>query len=314
MSKPAGLTKGLTLPMLLHRLTKLTATLPGLDASLMLVQYSSPLVITLLLRLAALRARYPLFKLGRGKPGAFGLVKLAEGWGKAAGGIGDARVIMRAFGLLPVLQGLFALHPSPLSSLKSFLLSLGHGVHPSPKALPTLQVLALLAYYPLEHITWLSRKGVVPLSVQSTGMAELWSVRFWALYVLLEVFKLRQTYMSLVDRTKALKNSKPSVSTKEAEGYELPPSPVATSGVPSADNAEKNAPGASATSSPAVQGAALRKDWEAWKTAVTVNSGYAPLTLHWSTPGGLWSNPLITGTLGSIAAVGQLTTQWRKTA
>lgn len=71
----------------------------------MLAQYSSPIVIALLLKLAAFKARHPkvTFASGAGKrtltvDGGFGLAKIAEGWGKAAGSIGDARVVMRAFG------------------------------------------------------------------------------------------------------------------------------------------------------------------------------------------------------------------------
>ncbi len=43
-----------------------------------------------------------------------------------------------------------------------------------------------------------------------------------------------------------------------------------------------------------------------------VNRGYAPLTMHWSTIGGLWTNPLYTAVFGTLAAVGQLRTQWQK--
>lgn len=39
---------------------------------------------------------------------------------------------------------------------------------------------------------------------------------------------------------------------------------------------------------------------------------YAPLTIHWSTPGGIWSNSLITGALGSFAAIGSLMSEWSK--
>ncbi|ORX38368.1 hypothetical protein BD324DRAFT_577876 [Kockovaella imperatae] len=38
---------------------------------------------------------------------------------------------------------------------------------------------------------------------------------------------------------------------------------------------------------------------------------FAPLTLHWSVDGGLWSNPLITYTLGLMAASGKVATQWQ---
>lgn len=89
---------------MLARVMKLTSTKEGLDASLMMAQYSSPLVIAFLLSLARFRASHPhlAFSL-RGKGGVAGdggqsLVRMSEGIAKAAGSIGDARVIMRAFG------------------------------------------------------------------------------------------------------------------------------------------------------------------------------------------------------------------------
>ncbi|WWD19171.1 hypothetical protein CI109_103629 [Kwoniella shandongensis] len=296
--------------LLLARLTKLTSTIPGLDASLMLAQYSSPLIIALLLRLASFRAQHPRLRLalggGNSSPGGFGLVKLAEGWGRAAGSIADARVIMRAFGMLPILQWLFVLHPKPLASLRSFFLSLGSSkASQSEKALPTLQILSLLAYYPLEHISWLASKGVVPLTPSRLNTTMLWSVRFWALYVVLEIYKLRNTYIGLLGRTRALRHSKPEIKPSEAEGFELQDT-TATS----VEEKIISPPETPESSVAKVQ--QIKKDWASWKTAVIVNSGYAPLTMHWSTPGGLWSNPLITGALGTVAAWGQLTNEWRK--
>ncbi|ORY35488.1 hypothetical protein BCR39DRAFT_461593 [Naematelia encephala] len=252
---------------LLARLTKLTSTIPGLDASLMLAQYSSPIVIALLLRLAKFRANHPRLSLQMSRAGAvgvkvdggFGLVKLAEGWARAAGSIGDARVIMRAFGLLPILQWLLALHPKPLSSLRRLLtLSMPASALHSPKTLPTLQILTLLCYYPLEHLSWLASKGVVPLTPQGAGLASLWSVRFWAAYVVLEIYKLRQNYLSLQKRTIEARSARPVVTTSEAEGYELQDKPANDSSAVSVP------PSVEAVST-------LRKEWEAWKTAVLVN-------------------------------------------
>ncbi|CAD6573055.1 MAG: hypothetical protein TREMPRED_000717 [Tremellales sp. Tagirdzhanova-0007] len=276
--------------LLLARLNGLTSTLPGLDASLMLAQYSSPIVITLLLSLARLRAASS--RTNTKAAGGAGLIALAEGWGNAAASIGDARVIMRAAGLLPIIQYLFALHPRPLASLAS-LLNVTHILtyFNGPKTLPTLQIVSLLCYYPLEHLAWLGSKGVIPLSVRGIGIAQLLSVRFWALYVLLEIYKLRNTYLSLNTRTRSMRAAKAKVSSSEAEGYELQDSSTSV--------------GAKATTSTEIQGEELRslmKSWTEWKNAVIVNSGYAPLTIHWSTIGGLWTNPLITAVFGSVAA------------
>ncbi len=84
-------------------------------------------------------------------------------------------------GLLPVIQYLFALHPRPLASLASLLNVTRIPTYlNSPKALPTLQLVALLCYYPLEHTAWLGSKGVLPLTLRGIGIAQLFSVRFWA--------------------------------------------------------------------------------------------------------------------------------------
>lgn len=48
-----------------------------------------------------------------------------------------------------------------------------------------MQILALMCYYPLEHTAWLGSKGVLPISVRSMGIAQLFSVRFWACVQLL---------------------------------------------------------------------------------------------------------------------------------
>ncbi|EIW68358.1 hypothetical protein TREMEDRAFT_32090 [Tremella mesenterica DSM 1558] len=245
---------------LLARLTRLTSTISGLDASLMLAQYSSPFVIAILLRLARFRADHPRVRMtvaakrevvsDRG----MALTRLAEGWGRAAGSIADARVIMRAFGLLPVIQGLLKMYPDSIESLLSFY---KRRKVDKEKLLPTLKLLSLLAYYPLEHIYWLANKGVLDISVRSADTAMLWGCRFWALYVLLEIYRLRQTYLSLLSRTRALKSSKSSVTPAEAEGYEL--QDPSTSDVPPIADSRM------------VEKKAVRKGWVAWKDDVLVN-------------------------------------------
>lgn len=92
----------------LPRLAKLTGSLPGLDASLMLVQYSTPAVIAVLMGLASFRDKYPALRLSLRRAaaekgvavgtGGAGLRLLAAAWARVGLSIGDARVIMRAFG------------------------------------------------------------------------------------------------------------------------------------------------------------------------------------------------------------------------
>jgi hypothetical protein len=83
---------------ILNRLSAVTSTLTGLDGALMLAQYSTPIVIALLLRLSKLR--------NRTKGGIVGVrtMGLVEGLAAAGGGIGDARTVMRAFGMFPIMR------------------------------------------------------------------------------------------------------------------------------------------------------------------------------------------------------------------
>lgn len=78
---------GPKLKKILARMSAVTSTLTGLDGAIMLAQYSSPLVIALLLRLARYR-----------KDGGKSLRGVAEGIARGAGGMGEARTVMRAFG------------------------------------------------------------------------------------------------------------------------------------------------------------------------------------------------------------------------
>jgi hypothetical protein len=75
---------------LLNRLSAITSTLTGLDGALMLAQYSTPVIIALLLKLSKLK------KTGLPSPR---LVRLVQGLASAGRGIGDARTVMRAFGM-----------------------------------------------------------------------------------------------------------------------------------------------------------------------------------------------------------------------
>lgn len=79
-----------------------------------------------------------------------------------------------------MIQWLLALHPKPLVALRSFLLAPHKLDLLSAKSITTIQCLSLMVYYPLEHLGWLSGKGIVPLSAGRTGQAVVWSVRAWA--------------------------------------------------------------------------------------------------------------------------------------
>jgi hypothetical protein len=61
---------------------------------------------------------------------------------------------------------------------------------PSAHLINCLQTLSLLLYYPLENISYLSGKGVFPLSPAREASWSTWGCRFWAAYVVLDVWRL----------------------------------------------------------------------------------------------------------------------------
>lgn len=77
-----------------------------------------------------------------------------------------------------------------------------------------------------------------------------------SLYVLLEIYKLRNTYFSLLSRTKALRAAKAKVTPAEAEGYEL----------------QSTSEASSAKEVQVAEVVAIKQDWAVWKNAVLINS------------------------------------------
>lgn len=77
------------------RTSRAVTTPAGLDGGLMAVQYASPLVATLLLKIVQLHQTHPVLfaKVSKDR-----LTQLAGAIVRAGGSIGEARTIMRAFG------------------------------------------------------------------------------------------------------------------------------------------------------------------------------------------------------------------------
>jgi hypothetical protein len=120
----------------------------------------------------------------------------------------------------------------------------------------------MLAYYPLEHLSYLVSHGVVPSSVPTLRTLLLgtpqkpvrldaarlgtWSVRAWAAYVLLQFAHLRADAALLGQRERALLKAK-------SKNVDL-----------------------------ARERAEVRKRWGALLNELVVNLAYLPLTVHWS--------------------------------
>lgn len=111
--------------------------------------------------------------------------------------------------------------------------------------------------------------------------------------VAITVTRLSLQYKSLTARTRALK-----ASSKKTEGYEVAAS-------------DEKAGDSSAETSAA---AALKAEWATWQQNAMVNFGWIPLTIHWSKPGGLWTNPLITAVIGSYVAYAKSYGVWQRSA
>jgi hypothetical protein len=117
----------------------------------------------------------------------------------------------------------------------------------------------MLAYYPLEHIHYLATHGIIPTTFPSfaslftpsgkrfspsLNAIEMWSCRFWALYILLQFMHLHEDHRLLKTRERNLRKAK-------GTGLSV---------------AEKEQ---------------LRQSWDAYWNEVLVNAGYLPLTIHW---------------------------------
>lgn len=162
----------------------------------MVIQYPAKVVVALLVALAARLAK-------SGTAAGLGqqvVRRLAVTWAvrfKAlSSSIGDARTMMRLLGTSSFSPSSTNLIFPPsgiipvLASLPSLLSSSSAKTDPSAHLINCLQTLSLLLYYPLENLSYLSGKGVFPLSPAREASWSTWSCRFWAAYVVLDVWRL----------------------------------------------------------------------------------------------------------------------------
>ncbi|CAM0138043.1 hypothetical protein VKS41_001264 [Umbelopsis sp. WA50703] len=243
---------------LLDRLVRFLSTVRGTDKVLMCIQYWSKIVVWYLQKRSGSVA-----PLKAGPP----ITTLAEHIKNFAGPVSDFRVLLRYYGLLPMIQ---------------YMAYLEH--NPSPSRLhlniERVQNLSMVIYYPLEHIYWLASHNVIPLAPQKTDRIGIWSCRFWALWVVLEFGRIAEQYRLL-----RRKESKVMKSIKDAE-------------ITIAERDE--------------QLASIRSEKKAMAIGTIINSGYLPLTVHWSLENSGFPDVLV-GLFGGIAAVCQVYAAWQAT-
>lgn len=130
--------------------------------------------------------------------------------------IGDARTMMRLLGEsvhpIPTPN-----HPHPLirlvqsigiipvlASIPS-LLSTASSTDPTSHIINILQTVSLIIYYPLENLSYLSSKGVFPLSATRELNWSTWSCRFWAVYVALDIWRLARQKKQMQVKERAIR-------------------------------------------------------------------------------------------------------------
>ncbi|KAJ3286986.1 hypothetical protein HDU79_006047 [Rhizoclosmatium sp. JEL0117] len=152
----------------LDKLCRFLSSVRGTDKVLMLYQYVAKILIVKL--------------LARDKNSV-----LAARLKNLAGPVGDTRILLRYYGLIPLFQWIIFSERNPPST-------------PFLRLIYRLQNLANLFYYPLEHTYFLAYKGVINLSEETTNKIGIWSCRFWAAYVVLYFLQLHQEHRLLMTR------------------------------------------------------------------------------------------------------------------
>jgi len=173
-----------------------------------------------------------------------------------------------------------------------------------------------LAYYPLEHTYYLATKGAISISPSRLKKISVWSCRFWALYVILQLAHLNEDlHLLQIQKNRILSASSSSLSSSstKGKGKEREISQENTEKVGDIDvivttDAEEKIIERNENMR------IVRSKYQAILNEYIVNLGYLPLTVHWSLEKGIFSNPAWVGLFGTIAAIAQLRAGWKATA
>lgn len=165
--------------------------------------------------------------------------------------------------------------------------------NPSPSArllfIDRLQNICNLIYYPMEHIYWLGAHEVIPLSMEKTNRIAIWSCRFWAAYVVLQFLRLAEEFRLYKVRLGAVKAQIKAADQKAKETGQ----PV--------DKTESK-----------TELAALKAEKRGIVINTVINTGYLPLTVHWSLEKSSFPDVGV-GIFGGIAALAQFYVAWKST-
>ncbi|RIA95013.1 peroxisomal biogenesis factor 11 [Glomus cerebriforme] len=141
----------------IDRLVKFLNTVPGTDKILMFIQYFSKIVIWFFNRT--------------------GKESLAQRITNLSNPVSDFRILLRFYGLLPLIQWMIHIEHHP-------------PVTPLLLHIERIQNFTMILYYPLEHIWWLAYHKIIDITDTRLNKIGIWSCRFWAAYVILQFWHL----------------------------------------------------------------------------------------------------------------------------
>ncbi|KAI9094835.1 peroxisomal biogenesis factor 11 [Phlyctochytrium arcticum] len=238
----------------LDKLVRLLSTVKGTDKVFMIIQYTSKIL---------------LWHLRRSNPSSTFAQRIVN----LATPLADVRVLLRYYGLLPMIQYIKASERQPSPSAKTQLLT-------------RLMNASMIIYYPLEHAYWLSLHQIIPMKVETRNKVGIWSCRFWAAYVVLNFAQLWEQNVQLNKRERALVKQH-----KLKQGGD-----VATEAKEVATYRKERQ--------------VLAKQRQGLALDTVINAAYFPLTVHWSLENSSFPDVGV-GICGTIAALAQTYTAWQ---
>ncbi|KAG2190575.1 hypothetical protein INT46_000562 [Mucor plumbeus] len=241
----------------LDHLIRFLNSVRGTDKVLMFIQYWSKVIIWFAQKRSA-----PL----KTATAAISFIQRIQNF---AGPVSDFRILLRYYGLLPMVQ---------------YMNYLEYNQPPSQIALTIerLQNWANIIYYPLEHIYWLGAHQVIPISEEKTNKIGMWSCRFWAAYVILEYGRLGEQYRNLKKRETGLLKR---IKAGDIETHEDPEAEMAS----------------------------IKAERTSMIVNTCINTGYLPLTVHWSLEKSSFPDVLV-GVFGGFASIFQIYAAWQASA
>lgn len=167
----------------LDRLTKWLSSVLGTDQLIMLIQYSLDIIIHHM----NIQTRERLIALLLKHFASLGIAPtpnvlptpsaLATRLKLLSEKLADVRIFLRLHGIIPTYQWLLSTHASPPED-------------PTIALVTKLQTYANMLYFPLENAAYLSSHSIIPMNKSTELSLWIWSARFWAAHVLLDLIRL----------------------------------------------------------------------------------------------------------------------------